>query len=359
MDLYSHSEYQNGRQTEYSEIEIAMSDILLLRASEEATKREDHVNAKGDFTEEELMQHVKHLDGMVHHLLKTNVVVQGGIIANNEGGLACEEGQDTVGVFDGFHYFPDVNDSNRIRFDYFMHIAADTSSSALSLDTFKKMRQGPMYGTISASTLPARVSRDRTTLDFEKVSPSRAEAWLAVTHPDLFAALEQAASVPVEDDPYGEKSLLLLKNLKVNTFEEADDDYVFRSMLQRCVNVYLSSKMRFDTKKSYIVKTNGVHYLKNNGQILIMDSAMLPRAIDEMMITIEKLELFKQPDGLKDLTNDPHVPSLLATRAGRSLSQSESEIIIPIDSITAIRSERGLFFSALDVSRGLGKVRDE
>ena len=351
MPLFRNPDHQNNSPVEYSEIEHAMSDTLLLQASVEAKNREAYLNAKGSVDEAEIDTHITRLDTMVKHLIDTNAIVRGGII-NDEAPVDEEE---RLAAFKGFHYFFD--DRGKIRLDYVMHVATNEQGEALSIAEYLELKEAIGYGKINLFAKVTHVSRDQTMLDFEKIHPTRAQAWLAIAHPELFSELEQLLDDPSKNDPYFEQTLLSLKNLRIDTSDEGDKDHVFGSMLKRCVNAYLETKIKLDKDLPYLIYAPGRRFIKNNGEFEAIDSELFPRSVKEFIVTANKLDLWRVSDDGTDISGAPYVPALFVTHHAKNIKSEGIEMVIPVESLRAIKSMRGLFFSAVDASQGLGKVR--
>lgn len=358
MTFSSHPEGQGPIQASYSEIDHAMIDTVLDQAAQDAKIFENRFNAAATGDINQLRLGVERLDNSVSHLLGSFATIKGGDL-EEDGTCKPEDsnGQKYIAMFNGFAARLG-DDSGQVHIDYLATIVTDSSGKPMSFDEFRKIRPKFKTGKVSLSGEQRHFSIETAKLDFEQVTPLRAKAWLKLAHPELFQQLRSIVETSPSEDPYKEDALLGLKKFHYDASDETDGDYIFGTMLERSVNAYLADELNFDKRNGYLVRVDGLHYLKTASGLNPVETGRYPMSNHEYYIDLNGVNVSRK---FNKVTNGwvSEGIAIQATRHGRPPHRSSAEIIIPIESLAAIGSVRKIVFSALDASRGLGRAGKE
>jgi hypothetical protein len=312
----------------FTDFEKSMEDTVFLAAAREAKRREEALNGVGH-DEESLRQEggmvIHELDQMVSHVYGTEVVVSGMVQGASDGDESeYTFVQEVKGKFDGF--YTSYRDGNKINFDA-MIIAVVNQETGQFITTDTTMDEDESYEAKTIQVRPLEVF-----MKFERMHPIRARAILQTTHPDTLEELD--ARIIHDGEDADDKALLGLRGLNIK--EDASGGVQSTAELLDAVRFYLEGMLSVDNDMPYILSVDGNYLPINTGK---------PEDVSYEKSEGVKFRLgqiiFHQMQGFGASKGD-HCLALVGTVLSDTPDEPGTDILLPLESITQLRSLRRL-----------------
>lgn len=233
------------------DIERAFEDKAVLNAGLDALERarvvnEQHLPIVDEDTN--MDSNVSELDSQVRYLLGTSVQLSGLI-------QLCHLGDDSepvrvediAGRFKGFAI---SRRSGQLFYDYLYEVFATEEGDLLTQQEFDELLTKPEQPQLNAIGAQARI--DDVYMHFDVFHPTRALAWLTISHPELVNQLDQLLINNSDDET---KDLLALRDFRY--FTPSTMDQREAKLLKHALAAYLYGMVTLDLEVPYEIILNG------------------------------------------------------------------------------------------------------
>lgn len=183
-----------------------------------------------------------------------------------------------------------------------------------------------------ATIRPAEADLDAISIEFNTVSPERAEAWLTCFYPEF---INEVDSRIFNADGSEADAVLALKGLAIPFIEKKDGQKA-----KQCLDVYLHKMLELDTTIAYSCGVNGIIFTHSDGDEYDQETI----ESDSYLAIVNQLtavRIYRSEDSA-----DEYMLCLDALLVNPDRRVGNTNILLPLDSLESIMSIREAYYTA-------------